>query len=72
MRTGQRPNTDITGGYEHEDRDDIGTREEYVLQAETFGHFAEACRLTAANERALGRAWWLRSRSPAGPSIQPA
>ena len=36
-------------------RDDIATREEYDLRPETFCHYAEACRLTAANERALGR-----------------
>ena len=36
-------------------RDDVATREEYNVDAATFGHFAEACRLTAANERVLSR-----------------
>lgn len=36
-------------------RDDIASREEYTLAPQTLAHFAEACRLTAANERPLAR-----------------
>lgn len=36
-------------------RDDVAAREEYIVDPATFGHFAEACRLTAANERVLSR-----------------
>jgi len=34
---------------------DIAHREEYVIDPQKFAHFAEACRLTYTNERALGR-----------------
>ena len=36
-------------------RDDVAHREEYAVDPRTFAHFAEACRLTFMNERALGR-----------------
>lgn len=35
--------------------DDIARREEYAVDPRAFAHFAEACRLTHQNERALGR-----------------
>ena len=34
---------------------DIAHREDYSVEPRTFEHFAEACRLTYQNERALGR-----------------
>lgn len=34
---------------------DIAHREEYGIEPRMFAHFAEACRLTYTNERALGR-----------------
>ena len=34
---------------------DVAQREEYTIDPRMFAHFAEACRLTYANERALGR-----------------
>ena len=37
------------------DQDALGAREEYRVDPIMFGHFAEACRLTAQNERALSR-----------------
>ncbi len=36
-------------------RDDVAHREEYVVDPSAIAHFAEACRLTYQNERALGR-----------------
>lgn len=36
-------------------RDDVDIREEYTVDPVMFGHFAEACRLVATNERALSR-----------------
>ena len=36
-------------------RDDVAHREEYAIQPEVFARFAESCRLTYQNERALGR-----------------
>ena len=36
-------------------RDDVGTREKYSVDPVSLRHFAEACRLTAQNERALSR-----------------
>jgi len=36
-------------------KQDVARREEYNIDPIRFRHFAEACRLTAANERALGR-----------------
>ena len=35
--------------------DDIAHREEYAVDPDSFAHFAEGCRLTHLNERALGR-----------------
>ncbi len=34
---------------------DVAHREEYAVDPRVFAHFAEACRLTYTNERALGR-----------------
>lgn len=34
---------------------DIAHREDYTIDPNMFTHFAEACRLTQTNERALGR-----------------
>jgi len=34
---------------------DVARREEYAIDPRMFAHFAEACRLTYSNERALGR-----------------
>jgi hypothetical protein len=36
-------------------KDDVKLREEYSVDPAMFGHFAEACRLTSQNERALSR-----------------
>jgi hypothetical protein len=36
-------------------KDDVAHREEYEVVPGAFAHFAEACRLTHQNERALGR-----------------
>lgn len=36
-------------------REDVAHREEYAVDPRAFAHFAEACRLTFQNERALGR-----------------
>lgn len=36
-------------------KDDVSGREEYSVDPVMFGHVAEACRLTASNERALSR-----------------
>ncbi len=36
-------------------KDDVAHREDYALEPEMFARFAEACRLTYQNERALGR-----------------
>ena len=36
-------------------KDDVSAREEYSVDPAMFGHFAEACRLTAQNERTLSR-----------------
>ena len=36
-------------------KDDVAQREDYALEPEMFARFAEACRLTYQNERALGR-----------------
>jgi len=36
-------------------KDDVKIREEYTVDPVMFGHFAEACRLVALNERALSR-----------------
>lgn len=35
-------------------KDDVAHREDYALEPEMFARFAEACRLTYQNERALG------------------
>lgn len=34
---------------------DVAQREEYAVDPDMLAHFAEACRLTQTNERALGR-----------------
>lgn len=34
---------------------DVAPREEYAVDPKMFAYFAEACRLTQSNERALGR-----------------
>jgi hypothetical protein len=36
-------------------KDDVAEREEYNIDPVTFSHFAEACRLTAKNDRTLSR-----------------
>jgi hypothetical protein len=36
-------------------KNDVAHREEYGVDPRAFAHFAEACRLTYQNERALGR-----------------
>lgn len=36
-------------------KSDVAHREEYSVDPRMFAHFAEACRLTHSNERALGR-----------------
>jgi hypothetical protein len=36
-------------------KEDVAHREEYAVDPRAFAHFAEACRLTYQNERALGR-----------------
>ena len=36
-------------------KSDVQRREDYDIEPQLFGHFVEACRLTHANERAVGR-----------------
>jgi hypothetical protein len=36
-------------------KDDVASREDYTVDPSAFAHFAEACRLTFQNERALSR-----------------